>query len=140
MNGACINQSTTKRNGSHDLSGLHLYEKNCMRAPSGHIKSNIIRMKKLMLIFYGLTLFQVSQTFGQNCVIRGKVTDRNEVLPFVNVILFKMGDTMKMVKGTLTDMKGDYILNRVDPGKYFLKFSSIGYHTKKSNIELQIND
>ena len=60
--------------------------------------------------------------------VRGKVLDKNsdEPLGFVNVVVTKAGDT-KMVKGAITDEKGNFTINNLANGNYDLTVSFVGY-------------
>lgn len=53
-------------------------------------------------------------------------TSGGQPIPFANVILLQ--DTV-LVKVSLTDEKGFYRIDKVPPGKYTLRFSSVGYQT-----------
>jgi hypothetical protein len=53
-------------------------------------------------------------------------TSGGQPIPFANVILLQ--DTL-LVKVSLTDEKGFYRIDNVPPGRYTLRFSSVGYQT-----------
>lgn len=59
--------------------------------------------------------------------IRGIIRDSetNEPLPFVNVILEKDGKSMSL--GCISNINGFYSINNLEPGKYDLRCSYIGY-------------
>ncbi len=63
-------------------------------------------------------------------VIRGKVTDKltSAPLPGANLVLENTATT------GVTDAQGIYIMNRIKPGKVFLKISFVGYETMKMSI------
>ncbi len=79
--------------------------------------------KKLLLLmaFIGLTTSMMAQT------LRGTVTDDlGDPLPFVNVLVKTAGTT---VRGTTTDLDGNYIITPLDPSTYDIEYSYIGYAT-----------
>jgi TonB-dependent receptor len=81
-------------------------------------------MKRILFIFSFFIAFGIqAQDTGS---IVGKLTDKefnNEPLPFANVVI--KGTTT----GTTTDSDGLYELKGLDPGKYILVFSFVGYET-----------
>lgn len=82
-----------------------------------------ILITPLLLIFACLTQAQIT----------GKVTHtENEPLPFVNIYL------ENTYQGTSTNETGNYTLEIKTPGNYTIIFQSLGYETKK--IEVNIND
>lgn len=64
--------------------------------------------------------------FAQSGEISGKVTDENgEAVPFANVAIVANGKPTGV--GTTTDFDGFYSIKPLNPGKYDVQFSSIGY-------------
>jgi hypothetical protein len=61
--------------------------------------------------------------------IKGKLTDKNtkEGIPFANVIAEVNG---ALVAGAQTDINGDFIIKPLNPGKYDLKASYVGYQAQ----------
>ncbi len=74
-----------------------------------------------MLMLFSMHLF--SQPQGQT--IRGTVADADsrETLPGASVILINSNP----LKGTTTDMDGNFRLERIPPGKHHIKVSYVGY-------------
>lgn len=62
--------------------------------------------------------------------LKGKVTDKNsgEPLPFVNIVVENAG---AQVAGGATDFDGNYYIKPIDPGKYDILISFVGYNSKK---------
>jgi hypothetical protein len=79
---------------------------------------------------YLLFLLCLSQNvFGQ---LSGKlITADGQPVPFVNVLLLK---DSTLIKAALTDEKGVWLLAGVTPGKYLLRFSSVGYQTRDTTL------
>ena len=83
-------------------------------------------MKNFILLFFALISYTLTaQDTGS---IAGKLTDKefnNEPLPFASVII--KGTTT----GTSSDENGLYQIDNLDPGKYTIVVSYIGYETKE---------
>ncbi len=81
-------------------------------------------MRKILLCVLAGILVSYT-TYAQSSEISGKVTDENgEGIPFSNVAVVD-GDIV--IKGTVTDFDGNYSIKPLDPGKYDVKFSYLGY-------------
>jgi len=64
--------------------------------------------------------------------ITGKINDeQNQSLPFANIILHKKGES-SIIKGVVSDDKGNYIFEKVITGSYYIEVSMLGFETKKS--------
>ncbi|MDE6806859.1 MAG: TonB-dependent receptor, partial [Prevotella sp.] len=70
-------------------------------------------------------------------VVRGRVIDKltEEPVQFVNVKLTVSG-TAKMMRGAMTDVKGQFVLNDIPDGQYVLEVSFMGYKTVKRQVVL----
>lgn len=81
-------------------------------------------MRKIFVTLF-LTVFTFS-IYAQ-CTINGKVEDNSsEPIPFVNVLLLDNKDST-LVKGAVSDETGKYTINNIQPGKYLLTASMVGY-------------
>lgn len=62
--------------------------------------------------------------------VRGKVLDAQSGVPveYANVVFYRMRDS-SLVTGGITDLKGDFELQKVPAGRYFVEFKFIGYNT-----------
>lgn len=86
-----------------------------------------MRIMFLNLLVFGLmqTAFaQISGTF---------TTGSGQPIPFASVLLLNRSDST-LVKGSLSDEKGTYLLDQIRPGNYFLRLSSLGYQTWNSPV------
>src|SRR4051812_37715125 len=84
-----------------------------------------------LLIFIGLSY---SCTFGQSYTIHGKITNTKlEPLAFASV------QVKEWKHGVVTKEDGTYVL-QLDPGKYDLVISMIGYKSQVITIILQKTD
>src|SRR5688500_1406337 len=77
---------------------------------------------KVWLLIVGLS--GSISAFAQS-TIRGRISDAQQHLPSVTVLLFSADTTL--VKGTATDSLGAFVLEQVIPGDYFLSASITGY-------------
>lgn len=64
-----------------------------------------------------------------------KKTD-GESLPFANVTLYFAADSTKLFGGSITDFGGNYAIDDIKPGVYFLAVSSIGIKTIREKISV----
>ena len=99
------------------------------------------RITTLFLITSTLLLLASTESFGQrghregNYTPRGKITgvviDESVASPieYVNAVLFKAKDS-SMVDGTVTDIDGEFTLDKVPFGKYYMEFDFIGFRKK----------
>ncbi|MEM6813242.1 MAG: outer membrane beta-barrel family protein [Bacteroidota bacterium] len=72
--------------------------------------------------------------------IFGQVEDmKNEPLSFANVILLQATDST-LVKGTITDMDGTFIISDVSKGRYLLNVSMIGFKPFYSEVKVGETD
>ncbi len=64
-------------------------------------------------------------------VISGILHDETtkEPVPYASVVLFRQKDST-MVTGNVTDDKGLFVIEKVMPGKYYIRVSFIGYQNK----------
>ena len=86
------------------------------------------------LITLSLSIIICGFSFGQELgSIAGKLTDKdfnNEPLPFANILI--KGTT----KGTTSDVDGLYEITDLDPGKYTVVFSFVGYETQEISVDV----
>ncbi|MBN2681283.1 MAG: TonB-dependent receptor [Bacteroidales bacterium] len=85
-------------------------------------------MKKIVLVFFAL--FLLTKVNAQN-QISGQVKDiNNEPLTGASVFIPELN------KGTITNEKGEYLINNIPIGKIRIQFSFIGYNTEIQTIEI----
>lgn len=86
-------------------------------------------MKRIVL---STLLFCLSQkALGQ---LSGKlVSASGESVPFASVMLLSARDT-SLIKGVATDGSGAYKIEKVPHGKYFFRYSAIGFRTYTSQV------
>ena len=95
-------------------------------------------MKKLLLtviLSYISTLIYAASPAPVD--IKGKITDATtkDIIEFVNVSIYD--NNGNLVKGAITDLDGNYIIQDVGKGSYTMKVSYVGYRTveKKINVD-----
>jgi len=64
-------------------------------------------------------------------VISGTLIDAatNDRVEYGSVVLFRSSDSI-MVTGVLTDIKGKFVIEKIKPGKYYIRVQFIGYENK----------
>lgn len=84
-------------------------------------------MKRFKMLL--LAILSVTMVMAQEMKVAGALVDRDtkEGVLMATVQLLKSDSTF--VKGVLTDDAGNFSLSIEDPGKYILRFSSVGYKT-----------
>lgn len=90
-------------------------------------------MARYTLLFFVFLLCGVT-AFGQSStsILEGKVTDAvtKEGLIGANVTVFKAGSET-VIEGTSVEFDGSYSITNLEPGKYDVEFSFIGYQSQK---------
>lgn len=80
-----------------------------------------------------IAIFTFSVGFGQiTQTIRGKVVDKESRYPLTGVTVRLLSDTSG-IRGTVTDIDGNFILEEVAVGRHSLEFRYLGYSTKTLN-------
>lgn len=92
-------------------------------------------MKKIVFfitLLIGLTGYATAQTSGgvKGIVLDG---DTNQPMEYVNVVI-KKGNPLTLFKGTITDAKGGFNIDKVPSGSYQLELSFLGYATIQKPI------
>lgn len=82
-----------------------------------------MNLKKGALFAVIVLIYQVINAQG---VLKGKVTDGKEPIPYANIVVLKDG---KINIGAQTDFDGYYTIKPISPGKYEVKASCMGYQT-----------
>lgn len=83
-------------------------------------------MKRFTLLLFALLMISDPLLAGTKGKIAGKVVDESGE-PLIGVQVFIEGTT----KGVLTDIDGKYTIVNLDPGKYTVVFSYIGFATTR---------
>ncbi len=89
----------------------------------------------LTTIFIVLSTFYNAFAQNKNVTVSGTIKDqaKKTVLPYVNVILKAEKDSA-FVAGTVSREDGRFTLANINPSKYFLEISYIGYTTKQQPL------
>ncbi|MEL6867407.1 MAG: TonB-dependent receptor, partial [Bacteroidota bacterium] len=83
----------------------------------------------LLLLFLALS----SQLSAQN-QIRGQITNINgDALEFANILLFTAMDS-SFVKGAISDWEGQFVLENLEDGRYYLQTSLLAYADFQSEV------
>jgi len=92
-------------------------------------------MKKLTTLLFFLFLMSGTFLFGQDkLAIEGKILDDKNQQPvaYANVSIYNQADS-SLVKGAITNEKGEFGINDLHPNDYYVKVSYIGYQNKLVN-------
>lgn len=87
-------------------------------------------MKTLFYIVLCLPILVFAQNKG---AIKGVVSDGENVIPYANIGL--EGTTY----GVAADLEGKFEINNIEPGKYLLKMSAVGFKNFKETINVKEN-
>jgi iron complex outermembrane receptor protein len=90
-------------------------------------------MRLAEIIFLFLTL--CSMLSAQMATVKGRIYDQTEGVTMAGVEVILSGTK----KGTVTNNDGEFFLDNLQPGKYTLNISHLGYQDVNSNIELAEN-
>lgn len=94
-------------------------------------------MKTLKLIFYSLIIcyLTASHALAQSKgSVRGKLSDKGgKAVEFANIALMKAQDST-LVKGSLSDVEGNYEIENVNFGSYYLVVSHVDFQKTKSVV------
>lgn len=83
------------------------------------------------LIVLTLLVFMSASAYGQRNIYL-KVTDAaGSPLPFASVVMKKAGDS-SLVKGQMSDTDGKIQFESINPGKYFIEASQMGFTTART--------
>ena len=94
--------------------------------------NSIHKLGYVFMLFF-LSISANSQTFG---TIKGMVSDKNNPLEYVNVILTKTVDTTKVIKFVTTDIAGKFLIDKIELGNYAVKFQLIGYKSYSQKVAI----
>ena len=92
----------------------------------------MIRRKRFIL----LLLTMIAALPAVSGTVKGRVVDsQRHPLDYVNVVLTKVGGEA-IVKGGITDVEGEFIIQEVPVGLYDLKISFIGFTDYQKHVEI----
>ncbi|MDI3318480.1 TonB-dependent receptor [Pinibacter soli] len=94
-------------------------------------------MKRLLFLVFAV--FAAIITNAQSITVKGRIVEdtAKKAVPNANVELTQ-GTAVK--RGAVTDNKGSFLIQNVEPGKYILKISRINYKSFQKNIEVTNTD
>jgi len=95
-------------------------------------------MKSVLLVV--LALCSSLAHFGQSNVTGSIKDNKQDALPFANVVLFSSADS-SVVKATASELDGSFFIDNVPGGSYYLKVMAMGYNTFKTDpFELAVGE
>ena len=88
-----------------------------------------------ILVFFCLSTLGISQSF----IINGKLIDENKQ-PAIGSSVFLLKTDSSFVKGTTSDLDGQFKLENINSNNYILKILSLGYKPVFKSIEITNQD
>jgi len=101
----------------------------------------MVKMKINLTILLGLLFFSFGLWAQKSSVnVSGTIKDKasGNTLPFVNIVLKKMADSL-FIAGTISNDDGLFTLSNVKPGDYLLEVTYIGYKKNSSPLFIGSN-
>ena len=94
---------------------------------------------KTIACVFALCIMSILPSFAQNAqVVRGKIVDKRTKNPIAGVSVTEIDADTRIIKGTATDIDGNYVLKISNPQNK-LNTSYIGYKTVSQNINGRTN-
>ena len=91
--------------------------------------------KKITLLLILFLAFQFSGITAQDkAIIRGRVIEKGTDIPLPGVTIIEQDDQNRVVKGVITDINGNYVLEVTD-ASHTIKISYIGYKSQNFKID-----
>ena len=92
--------------------------------------------KRISLLFFALSSFMLQ---AQDLELRGSLVDQNEVpIAFATTYLYQVQDST-LVKATISDEAGNFIIKELQPGSYYLQLHSLGF-APYTSAAITLND
>ncbi|MES2730907.1 MAG: TonB-dependent receptor [Bacteroidota bacterium] len=91
-------------------------------------------MLRTTWIFFAFWLLGLAPVFAQSYSVKGMVNDSltHAPLPGANVVLIRSSDSLWV--GAVADVQGQFIVEKVQPGRYLLRVSFLGYMPFEKNV------
>lgn len=86
-----------------------------------------------ILLFCLLVFFTSPAVWGQVKVAGKIAASDGKPIPAVNVLLLNPSDT-SLIKGCITNESGEYEMDKIIPGRYFLKYTAVGFRAYNSPV------
>lgn len=97
---------------------------------------NITIKKRISLLFFALSSFMLQ---AQDLELRGSLADQNEApIAFATTYLYQVQDST-LVKATISDEAGNFIIKELQPGSYYLQLNSLGF-APYTSAAITLND
>lgn len=99
----------------------------------------ILFFAALIMIAIAGNNYSQNRPFGENGggVITGKIFDNDSkhTIEYANIVVFNTVDS-NLVTGTVSDVEGQFRLEKIRPGKYLVEVRFLGYDDEKFNVEI----
>lgn len=84
-----------------------------------------------------LTIILISLTFCVSATnIKGTLIDKSDGSPLISATVELLAADSTVVKGTVSDVDGQFLIKSVNPGNYILRTSYVGYTTLSKRVKV----
>ncbi|MGI9174098.1 MAG: TonB-dependent receptor [Rhodothermales bacterium] len=105
-------------------------------APGSAFSHEVVRVAFGWLLFLSLAGFTGLEARAQTATLNGFVTDRSDGSPLELVNLVLQNETSGAERGVVTNREGSYLIARLQPGRYVLQASFVGFETYRDTLNL----
>ena len=93
------------------------------------------------ILIWGIIFYCPLMLYAQNFKLSGKVYSSIEKLELVSatILLYNANDTTTLIKGSISDNMGNYILSNLSAGNYRIKVSNMGYIQQTDTVCINNN-
>jgi len=123
---------------SNTLKSLLYNEVKTIKRSENRIRKTVLFFALFLSLFYSIDAANPEIKKGS---IKGSVKEKGTNIPleYANVVLYNLADS-SLIDGTIADTLGNFELNKIPNGSYYLEFAFIGYKRQvKSNVVLNNN-
>ncbi len=93
-------------------------------------------IKIITSLFLNCFIFNFSILAQTGGFIKGIVFEKNVAIEFANIIVTSTKDSTKLIKSTVTDSTGNFLLTELPSDNYILKIQMIGYLPMRSVLQI----
>lgn len=87
-------------------------------------------------LFILISCYTVHAQVNFKGLVQAEEHNKLQPISFATVVLYGLDDTLRVVKYTITDIKGSYLIPNVSEGRYKLSISYFGYTPVNEDIQI----
>ncbi|MDD3079858.1 MAG: carboxypeptidase-like regulatory domain-containing protein [Paludibacter sp.] len=93
----------------------------------------LIKYKKHRLFILFIIIINTGSFFAKaNTTLIGRITDKNgNPIPYATATVIDP-ETRQITEGDMADLNGNFIIEKLKPGKYILSLRNVGYETNET--------